>query len=100
MSLLIETLKAVREESLTKTSLEHYHTVLSGFKTDIKLEIATLKKVKAIFMYEKNQTESRVKNKDEWDASEQGQRLIDLIGMLGAVSTQLDSLRSRLYQTY
>lgn len=100
MSTLLEMLKAVREENLSKDSLENYHTTLSGLYGDIQIEIAGLKKDKAIFFIEADQALPDVKIKRLWDASEKGQRLIDLESYAKATRVQLLSLRNRLYSTY
>lgn len=99
---LLETLKAVREENLTKTQLEAYHTILSGLYGDIQIEIAELKKAKAIFFveYDKENATPDVKIKRIWDASEKGQRLMTLESYAKATRTQLQSLKSRLYSSY
>lgn len=97
---LDEALKKVREENLTKTELESYHLALSGLHADMKQEIATLKKEKAIFMSQKDTQESIANRKVLWEATTQGQRLLEMIGHAGATSTMLSSLKSRLYSQY
>lgn len=96
---LVEMLRAVREENLTKTDLEKYHTTLSGLYGDIQIEIAALKKEKAIFEAS-DPNKSVAKMKVEWKATEKGQRLIELEGYARATSTQLRSLKNRLYAIY
>ncbi len=101
---LLELLKAVKEENLTKTDLDNYHTALSGLYSDLQLEIATLKKEKAIYeataFTNSQRTQTAVEIKTLWKASEKGQRLIQLEGYARATSTQLRSLKNRLYNTY
>lgn len=97
---LAEALKKVREDNLTKTELEGYHLSLSGLLADMKLEVASLKKEKAIFMAGKAQGESIANRKVAWEATKQGQRLLEMIGHVGATKTMLDSLKSRLYSQY
>lgn len=97
---LEEALQKVREENMTKTELENYHLALSGLLADMKQEIASLKKEKAIFMSRRGQGESVVSRKIDWDATDRGQRLIEMEGKAGATSTMLGSIKSRLYTLY
>jgi len=99
MSHLLTLLEAVKEDSLTKTQLENYHTQLSGLYADLMVQIADLKKEKALFEAA-DPNLSVAKSKVLWKASERGQRLIQLEGYARATSTQLKSLRNRLYATY
>lgn len=99
MSQLTDMLRAVKEGNLTKTQLDNYHTALSGLYSDLQLEIADLKKKKALF--EAGEPEKSVaKMKVAWKATPEGQRLIELEGYARATSTQLRSLKNRLYNTY
>lgn len=99
MTTLTELLTAVKEESLTKTQLDHYHTALSSLYADLQLEIASLKKDKALFEAS-DPNKSVAKMKVEWKGTEKGQRLIQLEGYARATSTQLRSLKNRLYAVY
>ncbi len=98
---LSEILQAVREQNLTKTQLESYHTTLSGLYGDLKVEEGTLLKEKALFFYERTNPETPdVKIRRAWDASPHGQRLIEVKAMIPTIKTQLNSLKSRLYLLY
>ena len=98
---LKDLLLAVREKTLTKTQLEDYHTTLTALFGDIKDEQAEKEKGQAIFMYEKRDSGvSNEKNKWEWKASPEGQRLIELKALAGSVSKQLSSLKNRIYSRY
>lgn len=96
MSQLTDLLKAVKDEHLTKTDLERYHTALSGLYGDLMIQIAALKKEKALFEAA-DPNKSVAKMKVEWKATEKGQRLIELEGYARATSTQLRSLKNRLF---
>lgn len=96
---LIDLLKEVREDHLTKTQLEDYHTKLSALFGDIQLEIADLKKKKAMFEAS-DPNDSVAKMKVRWKATPEGQRLIELEGYARATNTQLRSLKNRLYSIY
>ena len=96
---LSELLTAVKEEHLSKDALEEYHTALSGLYSDLQIEIATLKKAKALF--EAGDPNSSVaKMKVLWKATDNGQRLIQLEGFSRAAATQLRSIKNRLFATY
>ena len=96
---LKELLQEVKEENLTKTQLESYYTSLSNMAADLSMEIANHKKDKALF--EASDPNSSVaKMKVLWKASEKGQRLLQLEGYMRAVTTQLRSLKNRLYVIY
>lgn len=93
---LVDLLQSVKEENLTKTQLEDYHTALSGMAADLAVEIAELKKEKA--MFEAGDPNSSIaKMKVLWKATEKGQRLLLLEGYMKATNTQLRSLKNRLY---
>ena len=96
---LIDLLQAVREDNLTKTQLESYHTTLSGLYGDLMINIAKLKKEKAMFEAS-DPNASVAKMKVLWKARPEGQRLIELEGYARATSTQLRSLKNRLYSIY
>lgn len=93
---LTDLLQAVKEEHLTKTQLEDYHTSLSGMAADLSVEIADLEKKKAMFEAS-DPNKSVAKMKVEWKATEEGQRLLLLKGYMSATKTQLRSLEKRIY---
>ncbi len=99
MSQLTDTLEAVKEEGLPKSKLEEYHLALSGFYADLMMQIAGLKKEKAMFEAA-DPNKSVAKMKVEWKATQHGQRLIELEGYARATSTQLRSLKNRLFAIY
>jgi hypothetical protein len=96
---LIDLLREVKDEHLTKSQLEDYHTKLSALFGDIQLEMADLKKKKAIFEAS-DPNDSVAKMKVRWKATPEGQRLIELEGYGRATNTQLRSLKNRLYAMY
>ena len=98
--MLQDTLKKVREENLDKPQLEHYHLILSNLFGDIKREIASLKKERAMFMAGKDTQESIANRKVSWDATPSGQRLLELEGDASATRIMIDSVKSRLYSIY
>ncbi len=95
-SSLKDVLAAIRDSSLPLPMLESYRDSLIHFKTDyLKLQ-ATLKKEKALFLMQEPD-KSAVARKMEWDASESGQRLIDIDADLRGLPDEIDALMSRIY---
>lgn len=98
---IIELFDAVREQNLGKDKLEQYHTVLSSLYGDMQIEIAGIKKDKAIYFFERTNAETPdIKIKRAWEVTEKGQRLILLEAYVKATSKMLNSLKSRLYSMY
>ena len=99
MSKFLDTIKAVKDENLTKQQLEDYHKILCELKGEMKLELATLEKSKGMFMI--RNPEVTVAQRDiNWKASTEGQRLIELKAFIGAVNSNLESVKARLYSIY
>jgi hypothetical protein len=95
---LIEVLKKVREENLTKEQLEDYFTQLSGLFADLQIEMAELEKEEAIFMAQARDIEISVAQKKiMWKSQVSGQRLIMLKRYSTATNTMLRSLKNRIY---
>ena len=96
---LAELFKSIREESLSKDQLEDYHTQLSALYAEMELELAVLEKEMAIFL-DLSEEKSVAGAERKWNATEKGQRMIDLKHYLRASGKMLSSLRSRLYSVY
>lgn len=95
---LLEVLKLVREENMSKERLEAYYTSLSGLFSDLQIELAELEKQEALFMGAPRETELSVaQRKVLWRAGELGQRLIMLKRYALATNTQLRSIKTRIY---
>ena len=97
---LEEALKMVREENLTKTQLEDYHTKITDLFIQLQLECADKEKEEALFMSKKEPHDSVAQMKIFWRASAGGQRLIVLKRYISATSKMLDSIKRRLYLIY
>lgn len=93
---LEQTLQAIRDEKLPLQMLEKYRDDLIHFKTDLLRVIATLKKQKALYLIQ-HPEKSAVDRKISWDASEVGQRLIELEADLRGLPDEIDGLMSRIY---
>lgn len=99
MTHLSELFTAIKEESLNKYQLEGYHKELSELYADMHLQMADNKKQEALFMV-KNPEEATASMKRKWKATEEGQRGIELTGLIRATAAQLRSLKNRLYSIY
>lgn len=100
---LIELIKAVREEKLTREQLEAYQDQMSYLFADLQLEMAELEKEEAQFMgtwAENNEgVEASVAYKKVmWKSTKSGQRLIELKRYALATKEMINSLKSRIYK--
>lgn len=96
MSQLKQVLEKVRDESLPLEMLEKYRDQLVHFKTDLHSTIADFKKKRAIWLVSSEISGVEAK-KQAWDATEEGQRLIELKGMIMGLQGEIDSLQGRIY---
>lgn len=96
MTQLETTLKEIRDEKLPLEMLERYRDTLIHLKTDLLKAVAEKKKERALFLI-KNPDKSAVARKMEWEASEAGQRLIELEADLRGLPDEIDGLMSRIY---
>lgn len=97
---LEEAILKIREENLSKDQLEKYHQALSGLLYDMKQEVASLEKEKAIFMAKKEVGQSIADRKAEWGGTQSGQRLIEMKAKVSGTSTMVGSIKTRLYSVY
>ncbi len=96
---LRELLEAVKEKHLSKDQLESYRDDLSNLYAAMQLELADIRKEKALFMFES--ALKTVSSKEvAWGADPRGQREIELAHYSKGVEKVLSSLKSRLYQVY
>jgi len=96
MTKFTDTLLAVKDISLTKEQLEDYHKTLCELKGEMKMRMATIKKARGMFMV--NNPELSVAQRElNWKASEWGQEEMEMVGKLGACSSNIDSVKMRIY---
>ena len=91
---------AVKEQNLSKDQLEEYRNSMSQVFAEMQMEMADIEKDEALFMNERDNTESAISRKIAWKATAGGQRLIVLKRYSLAVKELLNSLKSRLYSFY
>lgn len=96
---LVDLFKAVQERNLSKDKLEEYRDDLSNLYALMQLELAEIRKAKALHIFES--AEKTIAAKEAaWAASEKGQREIELAHYIKGTEKILSSLKSRLYQVY
>lgn len=97
MVTLIEVIKKVREQNLTKTQLENYYDELSILLSELNLEAGDLEKEEALFLANRENTESIASRKVAWKSTTAGQRLIVVKRYISAVKSLLSSVKNRIY---
>ena len=100
---LLELIKSVKEQKLSKEQLEDYRDQMSHLFAEMQLEMAELEKEEAIFMEAwigTDQKASVPQKKVAWKITKSGQRLIVLKRYCLATKEMLNSLKSRLYSIY
>lgn len=97
---LQELTTAVKEQSLDKYQLEHYHSELCNLKAQLKLEFADLKKKEAIYLMNREAGESVLAWKVRFGASPTGQRKFEIEGYIGSCTALIEGVKARLYNQY
>ncbi len=99
MSQLSELLEKVKDEHLSLSLCEKYRDELIHLKTSLHHSIAEYKKKRALFIMNHRPTEqlSVVARKMAWDASNDGLRLIELVGMISGLQGEINALQSKIY---
>jgi len=96
---LQEVFKAIKDENLSKDSLESYHTQLSALCGEMYLEMAQFQKEQAIYLAE-SEEKTTAGAERKWFALPKGQRQIELKNYIRATEKQLSSIKNRLYSVY
>lgn len=96
MTKLEATLLAIKDGSLVKEQLDVLYSDLAQLRSDVKMEMATLLKEKAMFML-RNPELSIAQRKVNWDGSDNGQRLIELRSYVSAIGDAMEGVKTRIY---
>jgi len=96
---LLELFRKVKEKSLDKEQLEEYRDELVGLFAEIQIELADLKKEKAIYFVEKR-VKTNTDTERNWFATKHGQREIELSHYSKALEKIISSAKDRLYRLY
>ena len=91
-----ELLEAVKDQNLTKEQCDSYRDSLIHLLSDMRREIADLKKKRAMFFLS-SEEKSGVAKTIAWDGTPEGQRLIDLKEWSRAAMSEIEGLKSRIY---
>lgn len=93
---LIELIRDVRDEKLTREQLESYYDKLSELVCDMYLEAGELEKKEALYFIS-NKAETDVATKRNWKATPEGLRQIDIKYYIQATNKMLSSVKNRVY---
>lgn len=96
---LLEVIKAIQEDKLPVEKLEAYRDSLVNFFAECQLELADIRKKKAIYMIE-NKADTAVATERNWQVTKDGQREIDLAHWSKATEKLISSLKNRIYRLY
>lgn len=87
----------VKEANLTKDKLEEYSSMLDILSAEYELALADIEKAEAMFLANCGE-KTRAGAVTKWEASEQGQKGIELKRQLRAISKLASSVKTRIYQ--
>ena len=90
-------IKSLKEETLTKDKLEDLSSQLDVLCAEYELELANIEKKEAMFLANCGE-KTRASATTKWEASEDGQKEIDLKRQLRALSKLSSSVKTRIYQ--
>lgn len=94
---LQEALQNIKEGHLTEEQLNAYRDDLANLCAQMTLELADIKKKKAMYFLQKRK-ETDIATKREWQGTPEGLREIELTGYISATKTMLSSLKDRIYR--
>ena len=90
-------IKSVKEQNLDKYQLENYASMLDVLQAEYELQLADIEKAEAMFLANCGE-KTRAGATTKWEASEQGQKGIELKRQLRAISKLASSVKTRIYQ--
>lgn len=90
---------AVKEKNLSTEQIEAYRDELVNLFALMQLELADIRKAKALYFIDKKLETDRATER-AWAVTKEGQREIELSHYSKATEKILSSLKSRLYKLY
>lgn len=90
-------IKGIKEQNLTKDELENYSSMLDILSAELELELSDIEKAEAMFLAECGE-KTRSGATTKWEATELGQKEIELKRNIRAVSKLASSVKTRIYQ--
>lgn len=97
MSRLLELITAVQEPNLTKEQIEAYYDSMAGLHAQIIYEKAELEKKQALYIAT-SEEKTAVARKNAWNATPEGQRLIELKNYADLAKNMTSNLKNRTYR--
>jgi hypothetical protein len=102
MSLLSDTLLAIKESSLSRGQLEQYEQMFTGLYSDYMMRVATLQKAESLYfgaMEQEHPELPDVKIKRMWRITDEGLELRQKETEVKVIAKNLSSIKSRIFQT-
>lgn len=90
---------SVKEKNLPKDKLEEYRDQMTSLFAEMQLELAEIRKAKALYFVEKKAKTDKETERN-WQITREGLREIELSHYSKALEKLLSSLKSRLYEIY
>ena len=87
----------IEEGNLTKNQLEDYSSMLDILGAKLEIQLADVEKEEAMFLANSDE-KSRAGAERTWNATETGQKEIELKRNIRAVSKLASSVKTRIYQ--
>lgn len=97
MKIIQDIISGIKEGNLTKDQLEDYSSMLDVLCAEMELELADVEKASAMFLANSDER-SRAGAERIWNATEAGQKEIELKRNIRAVSKLASSVKTRIYQ--
>jgi hypothetical protein len=96
---ILELIRKVKEQNLSKDQLEDYRDQMSSLFAEMQIELAEVRKTKALYFVEKK-IKTDKETERNWQITKEGLREIELSHYSKALEKLLSSLKSRLYNVY
>lgn len=97
MKTIPDIILGIKEGNLTKDQLEDYSSMLDILQAELELELADKEKECALFLA-RSEEKTRAGAERAWDATEFGQKEIELKRQIRAISKLASSVKTRIYQ--
>lgn len=89
-------LEEIKDENLSRESLENYYSKICEFRGQLAIAIADLVKKEALFLGSRGD-ESVASAKIKWKVTNEGQKLIEYKALATALSSAERGIKNRIY---
>ena len=96
---LQDLIKSIDDKSLSREQLEEYRDNLVKLFAEMQVELAEIRKSKALFFLEQRE-KTDIATERKWFGTKSGQREIELSHYSKATEKIVSSLKDRLYRLY